>query len=97
MGQQRIIGPNHALHGVLTLLTFWACGGWAWVWLLVAIQNRQRVATIDESGVVHRPTPQYETLGAFFIDDAGATRWANVALVASAVIGVILIAAVINL
>jgi uncharacterized protein DUF2510 len=22
-------GPNHALHAVLTLFTFWMCGGWA--------------------------------------------------------------------
>jgi hypothetical protein len=36
-------GPNHALHAVLTLLTFWACGGWAWVWLIVALSNKKRV------------------------------------------------------
>jgi Protein of unknown function (DUF2510) len=38
-----VTGPNHALHAVLTLLTFWACGGWAWIWLIVALSNRRRV------------------------------------------------------
>jgi hypothetical protein len=46
-----ITGPNHALHAVLTLLTFWACGGWAWIWLIVAVSNRRRVH------VVTRPPP----------------------------------------
>lgn len=36
-------GPNHALHAVLTLLTFWFFGGWAWVWLIVAATNRKTV------------------------------------------------------
>jgi hypothetical protein len=46
-----VTGPNHALHAVLTLLTFWACGGWAWIWLIVAVSNRRRVH------VVTRPPP----------------------------------------
>jgi hypothetical protein len=37
---------------VLTLLTFWACGGWAWVWLIVAIDNKNRVRTVDAYGNV---------------------------------------------
>jgi hypothetical protein len=41
-----VTGPNHALHAVLTLLTFWACGGWAWIWLIVALSNRRRVHVI---------------------------------------------------
>jgi hypothetical protein len=41
-----VTGPNHALHAVLTLLTFWACGGWAWIWLVVALSNRRRVHVI---------------------------------------------------
>jgi hypothetical protein len=36
-------GPNHALHAVLTLFTFWACGGWAWIWLIVALGNKKRI------------------------------------------------------
>lgn len=36
-------GPNHALHFILTLFTFWACGGWAWVWLVVALNDKKRV------------------------------------------------------
>ncbi len=36
-------GPNHALHFILTLLTFPLCGGWAWVWLIIAISNKKRV------------------------------------------------------
>ncbi|AXH46878.1 membrane protein [Mycobacterium phage Aminay] len=41
-----IEGPNHVLHAVLTLLTFPLCGGWAWVWLIVAANNRKRVRNI---------------------------------------------------
>ncbi|MDT5334244.1 MAG: hypothetical protein QOF31_5541 [Mycobacterium sp.] len=41
-----VTGPNHALHAVLTLLTFWACGGWAWIWLIVAVSNRRRVHVV---------------------------------------------------
>lgn len=48
-----VTGPNHALHAVLTLLTFWACGGWAWIWLIVAISNRRQVH------VVSPPPPPY--------------------------------------
>jgi len=36
-------GPNHVLHLILTLLTFWLCGGWAWVWLFIALSNKKRV------------------------------------------------------
>ncbi len=36
-------GPNHALHGILTLFTFWLCGGWGWIWLIVAIMDKKRV------------------------------------------------------
>ena len=43
-----VTGPNHALHAVLTLLTFWACGGWGWIWLIVALSNR-RVHVITEA------------------------------------------------
>jgi hypothetical protein len=38
-----IEGPNHALHFILTLFTFWCFGGWAWVWLIIALNNRKRV------------------------------------------------------
>jgi hypothetical protein len=41
-----VAGPNHALHAVLTLLTFWAGGGWAWIWLIVAVSNRRRVHAV---------------------------------------------------
>jgi hypothetical protein len=44
-----VTGPNHALHAVLTLLTFWACGGWAWIWLIVALSNRRRVHVVTMS------------------------------------------------
>lgn len=49
-----VTGPNHALHAVLTLLTFWACGGWAWIWLIVALSNRRRVHVITEPPRVPR-------------------------------------------
>jgi hypothetical protein len=39
-------GPNHAPHAVLTQLTFWACGGWASIWLTVAFSNRRRVQVV---------------------------------------------------
>lgn len=38
-----VTGPNHVLHAILTFLTFWACGGWGWVWLLIALNNRKHV------------------------------------------------------
>jgi hypothetical protein len=49
-----VTGPNHALHAVLTLLTFWACGGWAWIWLIVALGGRRRVHVISETPRVPR-------------------------------------------
>lgn len=36
-------GPNHALHAILTLFTFPLCGGWAWIWLIIALNNKKRV------------------------------------------------------
>jgi hypothetical protein len=48
-----VTGPNHALHAVLTLFTFWACGGWAWIWLIVAIGNRRQIH------VIPTPPPPY--------------------------------------
>jgi hypothetical protein len=88
MGELRTVGPNHAVHGVLTLLTFWACGGWAWIWLAVALQNRQH--TIDEHG---RTVPEsYDRTAAIFVDDGGAIRWVNVAAAAVLlVVGVLLL------
>ena len=50
--------PNHALHAILTLLTFWMCGGWAWIWLLVALGNKKRVQRVDAYGNILPPTPQ---------------------------------------
>jgi len=41
-----VTGPNHALHAVLTLLTFWACGGWGWIWLIITMSNRRRVHVV---------------------------------------------------
>ena len=37
-------GPNHALHAILTLFTFWACGGWAWVWLIIRTPDMESVS-----------------------------------------------------
>jgi hypothetical protein len=44
-----VTGPNHALHAILSLLTFWACGGWIWIWLLVALDNK-KVQPVDALG-----------------------------------------------
>lgn len=50
-----VTGPNHALHFILTLFTFWACGGWAWIWLLIALTNTRRVQAVDAYGHVIQP------------------------------------------
>jgi hypothetical protein len=39
-------GPNHVLHAILPLLTFWIFGGWLWVWLIIALGNNKRVRAI---------------------------------------------------
>jgi hypothetical protein len=53
-----VSGPNHAVHFILTLFTFWLCGGWAWIWLIVALSNNRRVQTVDAYGnVIRRPPP----------------------------------------
>lgn len=39
-----VTGPNHVLHAILTFLTWPLCGGWGWVWLFVAMNNRKHVA-----------------------------------------------------
>lgn len=36
-------GPNHVLHAILTLLTFPLCGGWGWVWLVIAMNDKKKV------------------------------------------------------
>lgn len=44
VGQTVVVtGPNHVLHGILTFLTWPLCGGWGWVWLIVAMNNRKHV------------------------------------------------------
>ena len=45
---------NHLLHLILTLLTFWLMGGWAWVWIALAIfgGEKREIATVDEYGNV---------------------------------------------
>jgi hypothetical protein len=44
---QIVEGPNHVLHAVLSLLTFPLCGGWLWVWLFVAINDKKRVRYVS--------------------------------------------------
>ncbi len=34
---------NHALHIILTLLTFWILGGWLWVYLCIVFLGGGRV------------------------------------------------------
>jgi hypothetical protein len=53
-----VAGPNHALNAVLNLLTFWLCGGWAWIWLLVALSNKKTVQPVDAFGNPMPLTPQ---------------------------------------
>lgn len=48
--EESVIVPvqtNHALHLLLTVLTFPLCGGWLWVWLFVAIANSGQVRRIN--------------------------------------------------
>ncbi|AHY27095.1 hypothetical protein PBI_PHANTASTIC_32 [Mycobacterium phage Phantastic] len=40
------VKTNHALHLLLSLLTFWLFGGWIWVWIFVAISNHGKTRTI---------------------------------------------------
>jgi hypothetical protein len=40
-------GPNHVLHFLLTLLTFWMCGGWAWIWLVIALADKKRIRYVS--------------------------------------------------
>jgi hypothetical protein len=38
-----VTGPNHVLYAILTFLTWPLCGGWAWVWLFIAMNNKNHV------------------------------------------------------
>ncbi|AFM54922.1 structural protein [Mycobacterium phage Astro] len=40
------VKTNHALHLLLTILTFWMFGGWLWVWILVAIANHNKTTIV---------------------------------------------------
>lgn len=50
-------GPNHILHGLLSLFTWPLLGGWLWVWLIVAltvkrVPEQRRVVMVSEEGLV---------------------------------------------
>lgn len=40
-------GPNHVLHLILSLLTFPLCGGWLWIWLFIALNDKKRVRYVS--------------------------------------------------
>ena len=46
--------PNHILHLILTLCTFWIMGGWAWIWIALAVfgGEKREVVMVDEYGNV---------------------------------------------
>ena len=50
--------PNHVLHGILSLFTFWLLGGWLWIWLIVSVAARAgrygMILTVDAWGHVHQ-------------------------------------------
>ena len=80
-------GPNHALHFILTVLTFWACGGWLWVWLIVAFSNKRRIQPVDVYGNIIPPPdapaePSFaDRMFYWMIRDDGSVNWAQVAFV----------------
>jgi len=85
-----VTGPNHALHFVLTLFTFWMCGGWAWIWLIIALSNRREVQTVDAYGnVISRPRT-----GAAGIQWNKQTVWIVVGAVAAILLLFIIIGAI---
>ena len=86
-------GPNPALPAIATLLTLWACGGWLWVWLFIAANNKRTVTQVDSTGRVVEPA-QYQWIGEFFIDDDGYWRWGNIAVVAGVIAAVTVLAIV---
>jgi hypothetical protein len=104
-----VTGPNHAVHGILTLFTFWLCGGWAWIWLIVAMANNKRVQTVDAYGnVLARPlqprTPRSPNAGSVMADRAkqfvaeaneDPMLWVVAAVIAVIVIGLVVLFAVI--
>lgn len=98
-----VSGPNHILHLILTVLTFWACGGWIWIWLIVALANNKRVQTVDAYGRVITPPPARPAgpAGPSFIDRVKAgdredtLMWVSLGVAAAVVviIAIVLIAA----
>lgn len=89
-----VTGPNHALHAILSILTFWMCGGWIWIWLLVAIFDQKTVRTVDAYGrpiMAPRPPRQNSSIaaqigrladeaGGAMTDSEGHPRWGRIAL-----------------
>jgi hypothetical protein len=37
-----VTGPNHVLHGLLSLFTWPFLGGWLWVWLVVSLVDKRK-------------------------------------------------------
>ncbi|QFG08936.1 hypothetical protein PBI_MALAGASYROSE_40 [Mycobacterium phage MalagasyRose] len=48
-----VTGPNHVLHLLLTVFTWPLCGGWAWVWLFIALSNKRTVHVVSANGPRH--------------------------------------------
>jgi len=84
-----VTGPNHVLHAVATLFTWPLCGGWAWVWLFIAANNRRTVHAIDAYGNVIL-TP--EEIAA---EEASRKRLLIFALVGFSILGLLVILAAI--
>jgi hypothetical protein len=100
-----VTGPNHAVHAILSILTFWMCGGWIWVWLIVALVNNKHVRSVDAYGrtiVTPRPPRQGPSMleqvgdklavaGGKLTDDQGQPVWSNVAIAVGAALAVAVI------
>lgn len=87
-----VTGPNHVMHGILSLLTWPLCGGWIWVWLIVAAQNTKRVRPVDAQGnLIYQPSTAQQAAAA----EANRRAWMiGAAVLVGLVVLVFIIAAI---
>jgi hypothetical protein len=95
-----VTGPNHAVHAILSLLTFWMCGGWIWVWLIVALANNKRAQPVDAYGnPIPRPFSPYQqqhtspgqAVKEFFTDESGEPDWLKIGIAAALLVAFVVV------